>query len=50
MESLRLSSYGSDLDLDIDNLQRLCANIDVYKSWVHCTVEMAESGHKADGA
>ncbi len=45
----RLTSYGSDLNLDIDNLEGLCAAVDLDETRIDSLVEVTEAGDETDG-
>lgn len=44
-----LPANGADLDFDVDDLQRLCADIDLHETRVDRLVELSESRDEADG-
>ena len=39
----RLTPYGADLDFDVDDAERLCANVDLHEAGVDRLVELAEA-------
>ena len=45
-----LTPNWANLNLHVDNLERLCADVDLYKARVDRLVELAETGHKSDRA
>ena len=42
-----LTTDGANLDFDIDDAERLCADVDLYKSWIDGLVELAEPRNQA---
>jgi hypothetical protein len=43
-----LSSNGANLDFDVDNAKRLCADVDLDQPRVHRLVELAETRYETD--
>ena len=42
-EHNHLAANGTDLNFDIHDAERLCANVDLDETWVHRFVELSES-------
>lgn len=45
-----LSSNRTNLNLDVDNTQGLCANVDLNKAGIYRPVELSKAGYEANGA
>ena len=44
-----LPPNGTDLNFDVDDTERLCANVDLNQPRVHGFVEVSEARHETDG-
>ena len=45
-----LTAYGADLDFDVDDAERLCADVDLDEAGVDRLVELSEARDESDGA
>lgn len=45
-----LATNGSDLNLHVYDLERLCADVYLNKAGVNCLIELAEARNKTDRA
>lgn len=45
----RLPTNGTNLDLDVDSAQRLCADVDFDETRVDRPVELSKARHETDG-